>query len=87
MVFSFNGGPGTASVWMHMGYTGPRRVQYDDNGFQLRPPVGLEDNPESILDVADIVYIDPMATGFSRMVEGEDPHMYHGTLAGHRVGG
>ncbi len=81
LVFSFNGGPGTASVWMHMGYTGPRRVQYDDDGFQLQPPVGLEDNPESILDVADIVYIDPIATGFSRMVEGEDPHMYHGTLS------
>jgi carboxypeptidase C (cathepsin A) len=81
LVFSFNGGPGTASVWMHMGYTGPRRVQYDENGFQLQPPVGLEDNPESILDVADIVYIDPIATGFSRMVEGEDPHMYHGTLS------
>ena len=81
LVFSFNGGPGTASVWMHMGYTGPRRVRYDDDGFQLQPPVGLEDNPESILDVADIVYIDPIATGFSRMVDGEDPHMYHGTLS------
>jgi len=81
LVFSFNGGPGTASVWMHMGYTGPRRVQYDENGFQLQPPVGLEDNPESILDVADIVYIDPIATGFSRMMEEEDPHMYHGTLS------
>jgi carboxypeptidase C (cathepsin A) len=81
LVFSFNGGPGTASVWMHMGYTGPRRVQYDENGFQLQPPVGLEDNPESILDVADIVYIDPIATGFSRMMPNEDPHMYHGTLS------
>ena len=81
MVFSFNGGPGTASVWMHMGYTGPRRVQYDEEGFALRPPVGLEDNPHSLLDVADIVYIDPIATGFSRMVEGEDEHMYHGTLS------
>ena len=80
MVFSFNGGPGTASVWMHMGYTGPRRVHYDDNGFALRPPVGLEDNPHSILDVADIVYIDPVATGFSRMAEGEPEHKYHGTL-------
>jgi carboxypeptidase C (cathepsin A) len=81
LVFSFNGGPGTASVWMHMGYTGPRRVQYDEDGFQLKPPVGLEDNPYSILDVADIVYIDPIATGFSRMVEGKDPHLYHGTLS------
>jgi carboxypeptidase C (cathepsin A) len=81
MFYSFNGGPGTASVWMHMGYTGPRRVHYDDNGFALRPPVGLEDNPESILDVADIVYIDPVATGFSRMEEGQPEHKYHGTLA------
>jgi carboxypeptidase C (cathepsin A) len=80
LVFSFNGGPGTASVWMHMGYTGPRRVVYDDDGFALRPPGTLEDNPHSILDVADIVYIDPVATGFSRMVEGEELHRFHGTL-------
>ena len=81
LVFSFNGGPGTASVWMHMGYTGPRRVVYDDDGFALRPPGNLEDNPNSILDVADIVYIDPIATGFSRMLEGEALHKYHGTLS------
>lgn len=81
LVFSFNGGPGTASVWMHMGYTGPRRVVYDEDGFALRPPGTLEDNPNSILDAADIVYIDPVATGFSRMMEGEDPHRFHGKLA------
>ena len=81
LIFSFNGGPGTASVWMHMGYTGPRRVSYDDDGFAQRPPIGLEDNPHSILDAADIVYIDPVATGFSRMVEGEEVHKYHGKLA------
>jgi carboxypeptidase C (cathepsin A) len=81
LVFSFNGGPGTASVWMHMGYTGPRHVVYDDEGFALKPPGGLEDNPHSILDAADIVYIDPIATGFSRMVEGEDLHKYHGTMS------
>ncbi len=81
MIFSFNGGPGTASVWMHMGYTGPRRVVYDDDGFAQRPPAALEDNPHSILDVADIVYIDPIATGFSRMVEGEDIHKFHGKLS------
>jgi carboxypeptidase C (cathepsin A) len=81
LLFSFNGGPGTASVWMHMGYTGPRRVVYDDNGFALRPPGGLEDNPHSVLDAADIVYIDPIATGYSRMVEGEELHKYHGTLS------
>ncbi len=81
LVFSFNGGPGTASVWMHLGYTGPRRVVYDDDGFAPMPPGTLEDNPHSILDVADIVYIDPVATGFSRMSEGEDLHKYHGTLS------
>jgi carboxypeptidase C (cathepsin A) len=80
LIFSFNGGPGTASVWMHMGYTGPRRVVYDDDGFALKPPGGLEDNPHSILDAADIVYIDPVDTGFSRMVEGEQLHKYHGTM-------
>jgi carboxypeptidase C (cathepsin A) len=81
LIFSFNGGPGTASVWMHMGYTGPRRVVYDDEGFAVRPPGTVEDNPHSIIDVADIVYIDPVATGFSRMVEGEEPHKYHGTAS------
>ncbi|HEX9581660.1 MAG TPA: hypothetical protein VF970_11205 [Gemmatimonadales bacterium] len=80
-VFSFNGGPGTASVWMHMGYTGPRRVVYDDEGFALRPPGTIADNPNSILDVADIVYIDPVATGFSRMMEGEDLHRFHGKMS------
>ncbi len=80
LIFSFNGGPGTASVWMHLGYTGPRRVVYDDEGFAPVPPGKLEDNPHSIIDAADIVYIDPIATGFSRMVEGEDLHKYHGTL-------
>ncbi len=81
LIFSFNGGPGTASVWMHMGYTGPRRVVYDDDGFALMPPGNLEDNPHSILDAADIVYIDPVDTGYSRMVEGEDLHKYHGTMS------
>jgi carboxypeptidase C (cathepsin A) len=81
LVISFNGGPGTASVWMHIGYTGPRRVTYDDEGFQLRPPAGLDDNPHSILDVADIVFVDPIGTGFSRMVEGEDVHKFHGKMA------
>jgi carboxypeptidase C (cathepsin A) len=81
LIISFNGGPGTASVWMHLGYTGPRRVTYDDEGFQQRPPAGLEDNPHAILDTADIVYVDPIGTGFSRMVEGEDPHRFHGKLA------
>ncbi len=81
LIISFNGGPGTASVWMHLGYTGPRRVTYDDDGFQQMPPAGLEDNPHSILDAADIVFVDPIGTGFSRMVEGEDLHKFHGKLS------
>ena len=81
LMLSFNGGPGTASVWMHLGFTGPRHVTYDDDGFQQKPPAGLEDNPHSILDVADIVYIDTIGTGFSRMIEGEDLHKFHGKLS------
>jgi len=80
LLFSFNGGPGTASVWLHLGVLGPRRVHYDDEGFMLQPPYKLVDNEYSILDVADVVFIDPAATGYSRMVPGEDPHKFHGTM-------
>jgi carboxypeptidase C (cathepsin A) len=78
--YSFNGGPGTASIWMHMGFTGPRRVVYDDDGFMVRPPFRLSDNEHSIIDVADIVFIDPVGTGFSRMAPGQDPHRFHGIV-------
>ena len=78
IVYSFNGGPGTASIWMHMGFTGPRRVVYDDKGFMVQPPFRLHDNEHSIIDVADIVYIDPAGTGFSKMAPGQDPHKFHG---------
>lgn len=80
LLFSFNGGPGTASLWLHLGVLGPRKVVYDDEGFALQPPYRLEDNEYSILDMADVVFIDPVATGYSRMAPGEDPHMYHGTM-------
>lgn len=72
LVISFNGGPGTPSVWMEIGYTGPRILNVDDEGFPLQP-YGMRDNPHSILDVADIVYIDPVNTGFSRMVSRDIP--------------
>lgn len=78
--YSFNGGPGTASVWMHMGFTGPRKVVYDDEGMMPAPPFRLENNSHAILDVADIVYIDPVGTGFSRMAPGEDAHRFHGVM-------
>ncbi len=80
IVYSFNGGPGTASMWMHLGFTGPRRVVYDEEGFMLQPPYRVSDNEHSILDVADIVYIDPVGTGYSRMAAGEDAHKFHGVL-------
>ena len=68
LVISFNGGPGTASVWMHIGYTSPRKLKIDEEGFPVQP-YGLEDNPNSIIDAADIVYIDPVNTGFSRIMD------------------
>lgn len=67
LVFSFNGGPGSASVWMHIGYTGPRFLNIDDEGYPVQP-YGVIENNHSILDVADIVYVDPVNTGFSRIV-------------------
>lgn len=72
IIMSFNGGPGSASVWMHIAYTGPKVLKIDDEGFPIQP-YGVKDNPNSILDVADIVYINPVNTGYSRPVleEGE----------------
>ncbi|MFP8488969.1 S10 family peptidase [Gracilimonas sp. Q87] len=67
LVFSFNGGPGSASVWMHIGYTGPKQLKIDDEGFPIQP-YGVEDNPHSILDEADIVFVNPVNVAFSRMV-------------------
>ncbi|HET7118816.1 MAG TPA: carboxypeptidase [Hanamia sp.] len=72
LVISFNGGPGTPSVWMEIGYTGPRILNITDEGYPVEP-YGLRDNPNSILDVADIVYVDPVNTGFSRKVSDDIP--------------
>jgi carboxypeptidase C (cathepsin A) len=72
LIISFNGGPGTPSVWMEIGYTGPRILNVDDEGYPVQP-YGLHDNPNSILDVADIVYVDPVNTGFSRTVSKSVP--------------
>jgi carboxypeptidase C (cathepsin A) len=80
LLFSFNGGPGSSSVWMHMGFLGPRRVVVDDEGFAFQPPYSLIDNEYSILDVSDVVFIDPVGTGLSRMAPGEDPHKFHGVM-------
>lgn len=74
LIFSFNGGPGSASVWMHVAYTGPKILNIDDEGYPVQP-YGYKSNPNSILDVADIVFINPVNTGYSRMLEnnGEMP--------------
>lgn len=72
LVISFNGGPGTPSVWMEIGYTGPRILNVDDEGYPVQP-YGMKDNEYSILDVADIVYVDPVNTGYSRIVDDQTP--------------
>ncbi|MCH4823832.1 carboxypeptidase [Gramella lutea] len=71
LVISFNGGPGSASVWMHIAYTGPRVLKIDDEGFPVQP-YGIKDNPHSILDVADIVFVNPVNTGYSRAIPDAD---------------
>ncbi|NJW53305.1 S10 family peptidase [Salinimicrobium oceani] len=68
LVISFNGGPGSASVWMHIAYTGPRVLEIDPEGFPIQP-YGTKENPHSILDIADIVYVNPVNTGYSRIIE------------------
>ena len=66
IIFAYNGGPGSASFWLHMGIMGPRRVITPNVGQQQPPPYPLDDNEYTLLDKADIVMIDPVGTGFSR---------------------
>ena len=70
ITFSFNGGPGSSSVWMHLGLLGPRRVQMGDVGALNPPPWQWGENEFSLLDESDLVFIDPVGTGFSRAVAG-----------------
>ncbi|MEQ9658852.1 MAG: carboxypeptidase, partial [Fulvivirga sp.] len=67
LLISFNGGPGSASVWMHVAYTGPKVLNIDDEGYPVQP-YGVHDNPYSVLDVADIVFVNPANTGYSRTI-------------------
>src|ERR1700694_1585811 len=71
LTFAFNGGPGSASVWLHMGALGPKRVVLQANGFMPAAPYRLEDNPDTLLDRSDIVMVDAMATGCSRAATAE----------------
>ena len=78
VTFSFNGGPGSSSVWMHLGMLGPRRVRLAEDGSALPPPYRLVDNEFSLLDETDLVFIDPVSTGFSRAIPPKDANKFHG---------
>ena len=78
VTFSFNGGPGSASVWMHLGMLGPKRVLLDDDGMPLPPPYRLVDNEFTLLETSDLVFIDPVSTGYSRPAPGERADEFHG---------
>ncbi len=78
VTFAFNGGPGAASVWLHLGALGPRRVKLPPVPEQASPPYKLVDNDSSWLDDTDLVFIDPVSTGYSRQVPGESAKPFHG---------
>jgi len=81
LVISFNGGPGSASVWMHVAYTGPKVLKIDDEGYPQHP-YGVRDNEHSILDIADIVYVNPVNTGYSRPIKKEGEEVKKETFFG-----
>lgn len=78
ITYTFNGGPGSSSVWLHMGALGPKRVVMSDKGDVLTPPYQYINNEYSWLDKTDLVFIDPVTTGYSRAAEGEDDKQFHG---------
>jgi carboxypeptidase C (cathepsin A) len=77
VTFSFNGGPGSSSVWLHLGLAGPKRVKMDAEGQPIGPPYQLIDNEFSLFDQTDLVFIDPVSTGYSRSVPKEKPDQFH----------
>ena len=78
LTFSFNGGPGSSSVWLHLGMLGPKRVVMTDKGESLPPPYKWMDNEYSWLDQTDLVFIDPVSTGYSRAAKDVDAKQFHG---------
>jgi len=78
ITFAFNGGPGSSSVWLHLGALGPKRVAMSEDGRALPPPYRLVDNGETWLAFSDLVFIDPVTTGYSRPATGEKPEQFHG---------
>lgn len=77
IVFAFNGGPGSSSVWLHLGIFGPKRVKLDDNGNLESLPGTLIDNDQTLLTHADLVFIDPVSTGYTRAIEKDEERSYH----------
>lgn len=78
ITFVFNGGPGAASVWLHLGALGPKRVKMSADGNAEKPPYTLISNEYSWLDMTDLVFIDPVGTGFSKPAEGEKAEQFYG---------
>ena len=79
ITFAFNGGPGAASVWLHLGALGPRRVKLSELGDGQPAPYSLVDNEQSWLDSTDLVFIDPVSTGYSRPAPGVSAQSFHDT--------
>src|SRR6185295_9781219 len=83
LTFVFNGGPGASAAWLHLGAFGPKRLRLAEDGSPVGPPFGLTDNPATLLDLTDLVFVDPVSTGYSRTVEGQkaDPFLeVHGDV-------
>jgi carboxypeptidase C (cathepsin A) len=78
ITFTFNGGPGSSAVWLHLGAFGPKRVLLGPEGELLRPPYRLVENESTLLDQTDLVFIDPVSTGYSRPAPGQDVKQFHG---------
>jgi carboxypeptidase C (cathepsin A) len=78
LTFTFNGGPGSSSVWLHMGGLGPKRVLLKEDGTASGPPYRYINNEYTWLEKSDLVFIDPVSTGYSRPAPGENPKQFHG---------
>ena len=78
LTFLFNGGPGAAAIWLHLGGVGPKCVDLDDKGVPVGPPFKLIDNPATWMRGSDLVLVDPVSTGYSRAAAGEDAKQFHG---------
>ncbi len=78
LTFCYNGGPGSSTVWLHLGGIGPKRIAMNDEGYPTSAPFDLVDSEYSLLDVTDLVFVDAVSTGYSRPLPGEDRSLFHG---------